>query len=435
MHNLAIALQRGGHHVTGSDDEIYEPSRSRLESNGLLPQEIGWDPASITPEMDAVILGMHARPDNPELQRAIDLEIPVFSFPEFVAGQCQDKTRIVVAGSHGKTTTTSMIMHVLRTCDYDFDYLVGAQLPGFDLMVRLSDAPVVVIEGDEYLSSPVDQRPKFVHYDPHLLVITGIAWDHMNVFPTIENYIDQFRQLLVSLQPTASVFACGEDARLRQLVIEAGHEDGLYRAFAHRHTSHGAEAVVDDRSYPVQFFGRHNFENLQAAWLVCRELNVSLGAFLGAMQSFSGAAMRLDKLLERDDLIVYRDFAHAPSKVAATVAAVRARHPDQAITACLELHTFSSLNQAFMPQYLGTMDPADHAHVFYSPHTLQMKKLPPVAPEFVRECFGGAARIHTSMDRLIDALPLPLRGVHLWMSSGRFGGLDFGALYSGQEGG
>ncbi|MDX1407148.1 MAG: Mur ligase family protein, partial [Saprospiraceae bacterium] len=243
--------------MSGSDDEIYEPSRSRLHDNGLLPEKMGWDASRITGDLDAIILGMHARKDNPELLAAIDLGVPVHSFPEFVAKQSRDKTRIVVAGSHGKTSTTSMIMHVLKACGYDFDYLVGAQLPEFDLMVRLSDAPVIVIEGDEYLSSPVDRLPKFLHYDPHLLVITGIAWDHMNVFPTFENYVDQFRQLLAGLQPTASVFAFADDPVLRSLADEYGRDDGLYQAFDHHHSDKGAVAIMNREEYPVRFFGTH----------------------------------------------------------------------------------------------------------------------------------------------------------------------------------
>ena len=324
-----------------------------------------------------------------------------------------------------------MIMHVLKAVQFEFDYLVGAQLPDFDLMVRLSDAPVIVIEGDEYLTSPIDPRPKFLHYTPHLSVITGIAWDHMNVFPTWPVYVDQFRQFLVSLDPaSARVFAFAGDEVLKQLAKEVEIDISYYHAVTHQNSHQGAIAADSDgHSYPMKFFGMHNFENMQAAWLVCAELGISESDFFTSMQSFSGASMRLEPWIETEDLVVYRDFAHAPSKVKASVEALRQRYPEKRITVFLELHTFSSLNKAFLPQYLGSLNAADQAYVYYSPHTLEMKNLPAISPEFVRECFGGAARIFTNMNALLGEMTPPFSGVHAWMSSGRFDNTQIREIY------
>jgi len=433
MHNLALALQNAGHHVSGSDDEIYDPGRTRLSKGGLLPSEMGWDPNRITDELDAVILGMHARQDNPELVRAVQLDLRVHSFPEFVSAQSSNKTRVVVGGSHGKTSTTSMIMHVLRQMKRDFDYLVGAQLPDFELMVRLSDAPVIVIEGDEYLSSPVDRRPKFLHYKPHISAITGVAWDHMNVFPTLENYHSQFDLYLESLPEEAVCFYYEKDKVLINLAEK--HSNRLkmtgYKAVKHSYTHYGA--VVNDRagtSHVMQVFGSHNFENMQAARLICNELGIEDGDFFTSMRSFKGAAMRLQEIHSAEDLTVFRDFAHAPSKVKATVHAIRERFQKETVTAIVELHTFSSLNKDFIPQYDSALDSADHRFVYYSPHTLDIKKLPPVSKEEICDAFGGDVEVFTSVEELVQAIRTPYRGVHLWMSSGRFGDFDFLELYA-----
>jgi UDP-N-acetylmuramate: L-alanyl-gamma-D-glutamyl-meso-diaminopimelate ligase len=431
MHNLAIALRRAGHHVSGSDDEIYEPSRTSLEKAGLLPDETGWNADFITPDLDVVILGMHARADNPELLAARKLRIPVQSFPEFVASQSTQKKRIVVAGSHGKTTTTAMIMHALRSTGYDFDYLVGARLQGFDLSVRISDAPVIILEGDEYLSSPVDRRPKFLHYSPQIVVVTGVAWDHMNVFPTYDDYLAQFDALLTNqLENTGEVFAFAGDKSLRAL-LEMHPDLTAYRYEAVPHSYRDGKAVVmyAEQAFPMQFFGAHNFQNLRAAQLVCAQLGVAELRFYEVMQSFEGAAMRLEALKVNSDIVVYRDFAHAPSKVKATVEAVRSRYPVAPLTAMLELHTYSSLNKDFLPLYLHTLSPADTALVYYSPHTLQMKKLPPVSPEEIAGHFGGEVQVFTDIRHLIEATPWDSGGVHLWMSSGRFAGTDIPSLY------
>ena len=430
MHNLALALHQNGHQVSGSDDEIYDPARSRLRARGLLPPAAGWFAEKITPELDLVIVGMHARPGNPELEKALELNIPVFSFPEYIGRHAQNKTRIVVAGSHGKTTTTAMIMHLLHGANLDFDYLVGAQLEGFDTMVRLSKAPLMVIEGDEYLSSAIDRRPKFLHYQPQVLVLTGIAWDHINVFPTFESYLAQFENLLHSLPEGASVFYDERDPHLRTLVKKARHDlkTQAYGPLPHK-VENGRACLLRQGAGPVplQIFGEHNLANLHAAFHVASQLGISESGLFQAAASFSGAAKRLQTLAETATFKAWLDFAHAPSKVAATVQAVSKLYPDRKLTACVELHTFSSLNKDFLPQYRGTLDAASQAVVFYSPHTLAMKNMPPISAEDIQIAFQ-----HPNLQVFSKAAELAafLRNCSwqnhnlLLMSSGTFGGLN-----------
>ena len=430
MHNLALAMKAQGHIVTGSDDEIYEPSRSRLDTAGILP-EPGWHPERISEDLDVVILGMHARKDNPELLKARELKLKVMSFPEFVASRSENKTRVVVAGSHGKTTTTSMVMHVLRTCGMQFDYLVGAQLPGFDLMVSLSEAPVIIIEGDEYLSSPIDRRPKFVHYRPHITAITGVAWDHMNVFPTLEGYNDQFRSYVASLDSEAKAYLYANDPVLKEIGSNK-HAAAIdyYDAVPHMNQDNGASVVMPDgREFPVRFYGLHNFENMGGALRICRDLGIKDDDFFKAMQSFQGAAFRMQVEYQDSETTVIRDFAHAPSKVRATTNAVRERYPEAHISAVVELHTYSSLNRDFMPHYRHALQSADQRIVYYDPHTLEIKRLPYVAPEFIAECFDDDVVVVTNPADLVEIMTETKTGVHLWMSSGRFGGIDIKTLY------
>ena len=443
MHNLALALERSGDRVTGSDDEIYEPSRSRLAEAGLLPDRMGWDPGRISNELDAVILGMHARRDNPELRRALELEIPVYSFPEFVGMRSADKKRVVVAGSHGKTTTTSMIMHVLTRAGMDFDYLVGAQLPDFDLMVRLSNAPLIILEGDEYLSSALDRRPKFVHYNPHLTAVTGIAWDHMNVFPEYNGYVQLFRDYLQGLNPDSTAFLCESDETLIKLGSEPGVKANVdsYGALPYAYQD-GAAQIRDSSgtSYEVGVYGRHNFENMRAALEICKSLGLPEEEFFRHIGSFKGAALRMQTIYEDQDVKVIRDFAHAPSKVRATLDAVRERYPDAHISAILELHTYSSLNRGFMPQYAGALSQADQRIVCYNPETLKIKKLEPVDDDFIARCFQDPVQVFTNASDIPGRLQAPKptlhtepSTLHLWMSSGRFGGLDIAGLYKGSQ--
>lgn len=434
MHNLAIALQDNGHQVSGSDDEIYDPARARLAARGLLPLSAGWFPEKITPELDLVVLGMHARSDNPELERALKLNIPIASFPEFIGRHARQKIRIVVAGSHGKTTTTAMIMHLLRHAGVDFDYLVGAQLEGFDTMVRLSDAPYMVIEGDEYLSSAIDRRPKFIHYQPHILVLTGIAWDHINVFPTFEEYLLQFEILLNTLPTGATVFYDERDTHLRKLLAGARADLQLspYSPLPHRSENGTTWMVVNGgAAVPLKIFGAHNLANLNAAFQVAGKLGVAEKTLYEAAQTFRGAAKRLQTLAENETCKAWLDFAHAPSKVAATVQAVSNLYPQRRLTACVELHTFSSLNKAFLPQYNGALQAADEAVVFYSPHTLLMKKMPSIDPEDIQKAFGHSnLKVFTSaadLENFLRKTDWHERNL-LLMSSGNFGGLDIGGL-------
>lgn len=436
MHNLALTLHENGHQVTGSDDEIYNPSRSRLERYGLLPEKMGWNADRITPDVEVVILGMHARKDNPELQRARELNLPIYSYPEYIYQHAKDKKRVVIAGSHGKTTTTSMVLHVLQYHKHDFDYLVGAQIEGFELMARLSDAPVIVMEGDEYLSSPIDLRPKIHHYFPHITVLTGIAWDHMNVFPTFENYVDQFRQFLDMLEPEAKLFYAANDESIRALMAERNDdwavEAQAYEAFDAQLANDKTQLLMSTgATVPLKIFGQHNLANLKAAYLVCQELGVREDEFMAAIPSFKGAAKRLQLLREEENFVAYLDFAHAPSKVAATMRAFKNQYPERKLVACLELHTFSSLNKAFLPQYAASLNPADEAYVFYSPHTLEIKKLPPLSQEEIATHFK-----HPNLKVFTDSAALQAQlKQHTWehtnllmMSSGTFGGLNYQEL-------
>lgn len=447
MHNLAIALHLRGDVVSGSDDRISEPSRSRLAKYGLLPLEEGWYPSKITNEIDAVILGMHAREDNPELHKAVQLSVPVYSFPEFLYSQYQKKVRAVIAGSHGKTTITAMVLHALHKSGRLPDYMVGASLEGFEVMVKVSEeADMAILEGDEYLTSPIDRRPKFLHYAPHIALISGIAWDHINVFPTEAEYQDQFLRLMEHIEPGGYLVYCVEDESLRELVARGPKHISYipYRTPAYRiekgtttllaglasenekgtttlladltpESEKGTTTLLADMNpdsekgtttlladltpenkkgtttllaFPLQIFGKHNLQNLAGAMKVCQLLGLAPQDFLTAMTSFKGAARRLEKFARKDESIVFRDFAHAPSKLKATVEAAREQFPDLTIQACIELHTFSSLSANFLPQYHQALDAADEALVFYHPDTLKQKKLPPISPEEVRAAFG-----------------------------------------------
>ena len=440
MHNLALALHQKGYTITGSDDEIYEPSRSRLKKAGLLPKEMGWHVANITSDLDAVIVGMHARPNNPELLKAQELGLTLYSYPEYLYLQSQQKVRVVVGGSHGKTTTTAMIMHLLKAQGVDFDYAVGAQLEGFDLMVRLSDAPIIVIEGDEYLSSPLDTLPKFLHYHPHIAVLTGIAWDHINVFPTAKRYNKQFKRFIKRLMPKSSLFYYKKDNKLRELAALAPHQVTAYDTPEHiikdnqtyLKVPYNYEAAEQPLEVPLQIFGAHNLQNFQAARLVARELGLSDASILEAIQTFKGAAKRLEVLKITSDKVLYKDFAHAPSKVRASIKAVKKQYMDRSLVAVLELHTFSSLNRDFLDYYEGTMDAADKAYVYYNPATLKAKRLPKLFPERVEDAFFHPnievyTNIETLWEQLMEEVQIPENNV-LMMSSGNWGGKSLETL-------
>lgn len=384
MHNLAIALQRSGNEITGSDDVIYGISHTKLSQAGLLPNEFGWDPSRITPDIDLIILGMHAKADNPELLKATDLGIRIQSFPEYIASKSGDKTRIVVAGSHGKTTTTSMIMHMMQEEGLDFDYLVGAQLDGFDLMVKLSDAPYIVIEGDEYLSSAIDRRPKFVHYNPQIAIITGTAWDHANVFPTEENYREQFCSFLKSLDSRSIVFYDATDLQLVDLV---NHESERLDVTGYVGLAgEGTQVTHDSKDYKLHIFGQHNRKNLHAAMLVANELGITNDKALTHMQSFKGAAMR-QQVIQDANPRIYRDFGHAPSKVRATIEAVRENHPGQTLGVVVELHSYSSMLADFIPLYEGVFEGVDKAAVCVDKQAFEIKKMPVLTQGQIQDAF------------------------------------------------
>lgn len=429
MHNLALALYEKGYQVSGSDDEIFEPSRSRLEKAGLLPAQWGWFPEKITSDLDAVILGMHARSDNPELIRARELGVRIYSYPEYLYEQTKDKKRIIVGGSHGKTTTTSMIMHVLRKCGVEFDYMVGALLEGFDTMVHLSrSSKIAVFEGDEYLSSPIDLRPKFHHYRPDIAILTGIAWDHMNVFPTFGNYVEQFAHFIETIQENGSLIYYEGDENIRQITSRAKPSVKLlpYEAFPHV-TRNGRTYIQNGGETALQIFGHHNMQNLAAACLACREIGIPEADFLKAIASYKGAAKRLQKIAETPQSAAYLDFAHSPSKLKATIQAVKEQFPDKKLIACMELHTFSSLNAAFLPQYKNCMDQADTAIVFFNPEVVAHKKLPAICPEDVKKGFANEhLRVFTDNRLLLDYLKQQeyQNSILLIMTSGNFCGID-----------
>lgn len=437
MHNLAIALHLKGYHVTGSDDEIFDPAKSRLQRYGLLPESFGWHPERISPELDAIVLGMHARKDNPELIKAQELGIKIYSYPEYLYEQSKDKTRVVIGGSHGKTTTTAMILHVLQHVGIEADYMVGAQLEGFDVMVRLSEtAKVMVIEGDEYLTSPIDRRPKFHLYKPNVAIVTGIEWDHINVFPTFEIYKDQFAQFVNLIEPGGTLIYCDDDKEVRDVALKNQRTDITKRPYdvPEHKVENGVTYLTNQQTSkptPLRVFGRHNLLNMTAARYACNTLGVTDEQFNEAIQTFGGASKRLELVKKTDDCAVYKDFAHAPSKLRATIAAMKDQYPQRKLVACMELHTFSSLTAEFLKQYAGTMDKANVAFVYYSQHALQLKKLPDLDPEQVRQSFANASlQVFTDSAQMVAELKkMQWQETNLlMMSSGNFDGIDFAAL-------
>ena len=430
MHQLALALKKKEYQVSGSDDEIFEPALSNLKKEGILPPVVGWYPEKITADLDAVILGMHARNDNPELKKARELGLRIYSFPEYIYQESLTKTRIVVGGSHGKTTTTSMIMHALRQTGQQFDYLVGARLEGFERSVEVSDASLIVCEGDEYPASAIEKRPKFHFLFPHIAIITGIAWDHINVFPTFDFYLEQFIIFIHKIEKGGLLIYNETDETLRQLIEKSRRVDIRYQPYGlppYSITGGQTTVEIEGERGPLRVFGNHNLLNLQAAWLVCRELGTGAAAFVHAMASFTGAARRLEMLAASPHSIVYRDFAHAPSKVKATIEAVKQQFPSRKLIAVLELHTYSSLNEQFMKEYRGAMDKADIAAVFYSEHALELKKLPALPKEKVYEGFGkkDMAVLNSREDLLHWLRSQVYQDVSLLlMSSGNYDGLD-----------
>jgi UDP-N-acetylmuramate: L-alanyl-gamma-D-glutamyl-meso-diaminopimelate ligase len=430
MHNLAIALHKKGFNVTGSDDVLFEPSASRLGKYGILPTQEGWYPEKITPELDAVILGMHARIDNPELLKAQELGIRIYSYPDYIYEQSKDKLRVVIGGSHGKTTITSMILHVLQEAGKKFDYLVGAQLEGFETMVGLTrDAPVIIIEGDEYLASPIDRRPKFHIYKADIGVISGIAWDHINVFPTFDNYIDQFKIFAETIQPNGKLIYSETDQVLNTMVegLDIDIERLPYSLPEYIIENGVTSVIADDKSYELEVFGQHNLLNMQAARLVCQGLGINSTDFYQYITTFKGAARRLEVVGKNDKATIFKDFAHSPSKLTATIEAVKAQFPNRQLIACIELHTFSSLNKDFLNEYAGTMNHADKAIVFIDRKTFEQKKIEPYPAESVKNAFANDNLLFfnepAELLKYLEALDISNSNL-LMMSSGNFGGIN-----------
>jgi len=431
MHNLALALHSKGDTVTGSDDVIFDPSKTRLEARGILPKAFGWYPEKITSKLDAVVVGMHAKADNKELLKAQDLGLKIYSYPEFLYEQSKFKTRVVIGGSHGKTTITSMILHVLHYFDRDVDYMVGAQLEGFDVMVKLTDKnDFIILEGDEYLSSPIDSRPKFHLYKPNIALLSGIAWDHINVFPTCDIYVEQFKIFIDSIIKGGSITYNIEDAEVKKVVENSKN---TIRKFPYKTPEYKVENGItiletDEGSMPIEIFGKHNLNNLVGAKWICQQIGIDENDFYEAISTFQGASKRLEKIAETDDAIAYKDFAHSPSKVLATTNALKNQYPNRKLIACLELHTYSSLNLEFLNQYKGALTAADLAVVFYSPRALEIKKLKAISQQQIMDAFQNDDLIvYTNSAEFKDFLfSQKFNNTSLLlMSSGNYGGLNF----------
>ncbi len=434
MHNLALALHFKGYRVTGSDDAVFEPSKSRLQKQGLLPVELGWFPEKITADIEAIILGMHAKADNPELLRAKELGIKIYSYPEFLYEQSKNKTRVVIGGSHGKTTITSMILHVMHYHNIEVDYMVGAQLEGFDTMVHLTETnDFIVLEGDEYLSSPIDRRPKFHLYQPNIALISGIAWDHINVFPTYENYVAQFEEFIAKITAGGILVYNAEDPEVLRVAEAATNPiRKLPYVTPEYEVSNGVTLLsTPEGPMPIEVFGAHNLNNLAGAKWICQNMGVDEAEFYEAIATFKGASKRLEKIAESTSKVAYKDFAHSPSKVAATTKAVKEQYPDRTLIACLELHTYSSLNAEFLKEYQGALDHADVAVVFYSPDAVKIKQLDEVSYDQIAQSFQrDDLIIYTNPQAFQDYLfGLEFsNSALLLMSSGNYGGLNFEAL-------
>ncbi|MDG1842542.1 MAG: Mur ligase family protein [Crocinitomicaceae bacterium] len=431
MHNLAIALNRKGENVSGSDDEIFEPSKSRLKKEGILPNNIGWDTNKINKDLDAIILGMHARIDNPELVKAKELNIPIYSYPEFLYQQSKNKLRIVIGGSHGKTTITSMILHALKKLNIEIDYMVGAQLDGYDCMVKITkEAKMIILEGDEYLSSPIDRRPKFHLYKPNIALLSGIAWDHINVFPTFENYLSQFRIFCDLIEETGSLVYNKEDPEVSKIAQDVNgkiksspYSTPIYKV----NSDKGTTVQLDNKEYSLELFGAHNLQNLMGAMIVLEKIGINNADFMNSMRNFKGAGKRLQKVAEHKEFILFKDFAHSPSKLKATTSAVKEQFPKKKLIACMELHTFSSLQKSFLSHYKDSMKMADIAIVYFNPEVVAHKKLPPITKKDVLDGFGGNIIVVEKTNEVIRYIQKELTNCTslLMMSSGNFDGINY----------
>jgi UDP-N-acetylmuramate: L-alanyl-gamma-D-glutamyl-meso-diaminopimelate ligase len=434
MHNLAIALFKKGYIISGSDDEIFEPSKSRLAKYSLLPEKEGWDEGKIHSGLDAVILGMHAKADNPELMKSEKLGLKIFSYPEFLYEQAKNKKRVVIGGSHGKTTITAMILHVLRENHLDCDYMVGAQLEGFEVMVKLSEeAPVMIFEGDEYLTSPIDRRPKFHLYKPDIALLSGIAWDHINVFPTFENYIEQFTTFINLITPGGDLIYCNDDNELRKICPSTRSDIHLFPYSIVDHFIRDGKTFVryNNQTIPLELFGNHNLLNMNGARIVCNLLGIDDDNFYKAISSFKGASKRLELVKKNDKTSVFKDFAHSPSKLQATIKAVKEQFPERKLVACMELHTYSSLSKEFLSHYRGTMDVADYPVIYFNPHAIQLKKLSPISKKDIMDGFSNQKLEIFNDSKLLWERLIAENWENknlLLMSSGDYDGMDLARL-------
>ena len=435
MHNLAIALKLKGYEVSGSDDEIFSPAKERLEKYNILPDNVGWDEKKITKDLDAIILGMHAKEDNPELIKAKQLGLKIYSYPEFLYEMSKDKKRIVIGGSHGKTTTTAMILHAMQHCGIETDYMVGALLEGFEVMVKMTEeAEYMVLEGDEYLTSTLDKRPKFHLYKPNIAIITGIAWDHINVFPTFEIYKEQFQIFADKIEKNGTLIYCNEDENVRRIAenSRADIEKLPYTAFDYKIEKGNTYIIYKGKEYLIQVFGKHNLMNMYAAMLAVEKIGIKNEDFLESMQTFKGASKRLELVKKTDSVSVFKDFAHSPSKLKATIEAVKDWFPNRKLVACMELHTFSSLTSEFLKQYKETMDKADVSMVYYNKHAIELKRLPDLNKEEVFKAFDKEdLKVYTDVkDMLADLKKIEMKDTCiLMMSSGNFDGIDLNNIF------
>ena len=430
MHNLAIALKLKGYSITGSDDVINDPSKSRLKKYNLLPQKEGWFSEKITSDIDAVVLGMHAKDDNPELLKAREIGLKIYSYPEFIFNQSKDKIRIVIGGSHGKTSITSLVLHVLRNLNIESDYMVGAQLDGFEVMVKLTDtSKYIVLEGDEYLSSALDLRPKFHLYKPHIALISGIAWDHINVFKTFENYLKQFEIFINSIKENGTLVYNELDPELKKLVRSNKSNLNYISYSIPKHKIIDGISFIDinNRLYRLKIFGDHNLQNISGALNICKALGVESEDFYNAITSFNGASNRLELVYKSSETIIFKDFAHSPSKVKATTEAVRKQFPNRKLISFFELHTYSSLNPLFLEKYRDTLKHSDECYVYYSEKNMRIKRLEPIDSELIIRSFNHSSLTvidnYEKLNKKIYDLDLS-NSVLLMMSSGKFGGLD-----------
>ena len=430
MHNLAIALKLKGYSITGSDDTINDPSKSRLKKYNLLPEKEGWFSDKITSDIDAVVLGMHAKDDNPELLKAREIGLKIYSYPEFIFNQSKDKIRIVIGGSHGKTSITSLVLHVLRTLNIESDYMVGAQLDGFEVMVKLTEtSKYIVLEGDEYLSSALDPRPKFHLYKPHIALISGIAWDHINVFKTFESYLKQFEIFINSVEENGTLVYNELDPDLKKLVSK--NKSNLnyipYSIPKHKIIDGISFINFNNELYRLKIFGDHNLQNISGALNICKALGVESKDFYKAITSFNGASNRLELVYQSSDIIIFKDFAHSPSKVKATTEAVRKQFPNRKLISFFELHTYSSLNPLFLEKYRDTLNHSDECYIYYSEKNMRIKRLEPIDSELIIRSFNHSSLTvidnYEKLNKKIYDLDLS-NSVLLMMSSGKFGGLD-----------